>query len=98
MTLTDYKSELAKTVSCEISALKRGNLECANKMMAVRHGAQIRVFIIECLLEREDADFIEECPGLQSGSTQAMINYLYEQVKEMTRFITTDNCIGSPCS
>jgi hypothetical protein len=85
MTLTDYKSELVQTVSCEITALKRGNLECANKSMSVRHGAQIRVFIIECL-------------QAQTVPDQTMINYLYEQVKEMTRYLTTNNCIGAPCT
>lgn len=84
MTLTDYKSELVQTTNCEITMLKRGNMDCANKILTVRRGATIRVFIIECLLAQESTD-------------QAMINYLYEQVKEMTRFITSDNCIGSPC-
>lgn len=85
MTLTDYKSELVQTTNCEITMLKRGNMDCANKMLKVRRGATIRVFMIECLQE-------EDVPDTD------MINYLYEQVKEMTRFITADNCIGSPCS
>ena len=85
MTLTGYKSELVQTTNCEITMLKRGNMECANKILKVRRGASIRAFIIECLQDEENPD-------------QEMINYLFEQVKEMTRFITSDNCIGSPCN
>lgn len=85
MTLQDYKSELVQTTTCEINMIKKGNLSCADKVLKVRRGAMIRVFIIECL----EAD---------NSTDTSLINYLYEQVKEMTRFITTDNCIGKPCS
>jgi len=84
MSLANYKSELVQSVDCEIKMLKKGNLKCANQMMGLRHQAQLRVFIVECLLQ-------------ETPVRQDMVNYLYEQIKELTRMITINKCIQSNC-
>lgn len=82
--LTSYKSELVQSVDCEIAMLKKGKFACANQMLKFRHEAELRVFIIECLLE-------------QSPVPQDMVNYLFEQVKELTRMIIVNKCISNNC-
>ena len=79
MSLSNYKSELAQNVTCEIGKLQKGELECPNKMVYLRHGAYIRVYMIECL----NTDY---------ATYHEVIDYLYEQVKEITRFLTITNC------
>jgi hypothetical protein len=80
--LDRYKSELVQTVTCELDMLQRGELSCANKMLKFRHSAQLRIFMIECMLAEEN--------GYQTY--KPVVNYLYEQVKEITRFISQSVC------
>jgi hypothetical protein len=80
--LSDYKIELAQTVLCEIGLLKRGNIHCANKLLTFRHDAAIRIYMIDCMLAEDD--------GYENY--KEIIDYLYEQVKELTRMITINNC------
>lgn len=80
-----YKSEMVQSVSCEIDMLKLGNLKCANQMLRFRYEAHLRIFIIECLL-----DYVDDYDT-------AMVNYLYEQAKELIRLIVTNKCIQSKC-
>lgn len=79
MNLSNYKSMLVQNVACELNMLQKGQFECANKMLNFRHGAYIRVYMIECY-EDEYATYKE------------VIDYLYEQVKEITTFISQSNC------
>lgn len=80
--LDTYKSELVHTVTCELDILQRGELICANKMLNFRHGAQIRVYMIECMLAEDDG----------YNTYKQVVNFLYEQVKEITRYISQSVC------
>lgn len=82
--LTNYKSELVQSVDCELNMLKKGNRKCANHIMLARHEAQLRIFIIDCLLNEDPV-------------RQDMVNYLFESVKELTRYITVNKCLQSNC-
>jgi hypothetical protein len=82
--LTSYKSEIVQTVTCEIDMLKKGNLKCANQILKFRNEAMLRVFIIECLLDEDPVP-------------QDMVNFLFEEIKEITRFLIKNKCINSNC-
>jgi hypothetical protein len=79
MSLASLKSELVQSTLCEIDMLKKANLRCANKLLNFRHGAYIRIHMIECL----EPDYDEN---------KDIIDYLYEQVKELIRLIIQSNC------
>ncbi len=80
MNLSDAKSMLAQSVTCELDMLQSGNLDCADMMLNYRHSAQLRLYIIECL--------INDYPA----SNKAIVEYLFEQVKELVIMITQNNC------
>ena len=80
MNLSDAKSLIAQTITCEVDMLQSGNLECADMMLNLRHAAQLRLYIIECL--------IDDYPA----SNKAIVDYLFEQVKELVLMITQNNC------
>jgi len=82
MNITETKSALVQTVLCEVDMLKRGNLKCANKMLGFRNAAQLRIFMIEAMQSEENGAVVYK----------EVIDYLFEQVKELTRFITQTNC------
>lgn len=79
MSLANYKSELAQATLCEIALLKKANFKCANKMLNFLYGAYLRIYIIECL----NSDY---------DTNKEVIEYLYEQVKELIRFVVQSNC------
>ena len=80
MNLSEAKSMMAQSVICELDLLESGNLACADLMLNYRHSAQLRTYIIECLL----SDYPE--------SNKAVVDYLFEQVKELVLMITQNNC------
>lgn len=80
MNLSNAKSMLAQSVTCELDMLQSGNLDCADMMLNFRHSAQLRLYIIECL--------INDYPT----SNKAIVEYLFEQVKELVIMITQNNC------
>lgn len=80
MNLQEAKSLLAQSVMCELDLLQRGELACADIMLGYRHAAQLRVFMIECMLEDYPA------------KSKLVVEYLFEQVKELTLMITRNNC------
>jgi hypothetical protein len=80
MNLNDAKSMLAQSVICELDMLQSGNLKCADMMLNFRHSAQLRLYIIECL--------IDDYPT----TNKAIVEYLFEQVKELVIMITQNNC------
>jgi len=70
---------MAKSVLCELDMLQMGNLDCANKMLNYRHSAQLRIYIIDCLM----SDYT---------TNKTVIDYLFEQVKELVLMITNNDC------
>lgn len=80
MNLSSAKSLLAQSVICELDLLESGNLTCADLMLNYRHSAQLRTYIIECLLN----DY--------PTTNKAVVDYLFEQVKELVLMITQNNC------
>lgn len=82
--LTNYKSELVQSVDCELNMLKKGNKKCADQIMHARHQAQLRIFMIECLMN-------------ETPVRQDIVNALFESVKELTRYITVNKCLQSNC-
>ena len=80
MNLSDAKSLIAQSVTCELDMLQTGNLKCADTMLNLRHAAQLRLYIIECL--------IDDYPT----TNKLVVEYLFEQVKELTIMITQNNC------
>ena len=79
MTLTQAKSQMVQSITCELDMLQKGNIACANQMMNLRYAAELRTYIIECL----DDDY---------EANREVINYLFEQVKELVLMITQNNC------
>ena len=80
MNLSEAKSQLVQSISCELDMLEMGNLDCANKMLQYRQAAHIRIYIIDCLLD----DYPDQ--------NKTLIEYLFEQVKEIVLMITQNNC------
>jgi len=80
MNLTELKSLMAQSTVCEIDMLKKNNIDCANKMLMYRHSAQLRAYIVGCLLD----DY--------PGQNKALVEFLFEQIKELTLMITLNNC------
>lgn len=79
MNSNEAKSLMAKSVVCELDMLQMGNLDCANKMLNYRHSAQLRMYIIDCLMTDYTAN-------------KTVIDYLFEQVKELVLMITNNDC------
>ena len=72
MLLVNNKIRLVQNVICEINCLKQGDIECADKMLRVREEAYDRIWAMECLIAENDS------------SLQEIIDYMYEQIKEIT--------------
>ena len=81
-TLKDIKTLLAKSVLCEINAIKKGDLRCANKMLKDRHAEYIRLHMVECMLDQEN--------GYEKNKN--IVDALYEQIKEITQYIILKEC------
>lgn len=61
---------------CEINQLKKGEISCANQMLKERVELENRYWAMNCLID--------------SGGDSDLIQYLYEQIKEMaTKLIIT---------
>ena len=82
--LSEYKSELVQTTTCELTLLKKGHLKCANEILKYRRAGTWIAHLIDCLLEEDDYD-------------EEMVNYFMEQVKELTRRIAVNRCIEIYC-
>ena len=82
--LSEYKSELVQTATCEINFLKKGKLKCAKEVMKYRRDAMARIWMLECLLKEDDYD-------------TDMANSLMEDVKELTIMIVINKCINVNC-
>jgi hypothetical protein len=82
--LTNYKSEIVQTVNCELDMLKKGNRKCANMVLKFRNEAMLRLFIMECLMQEDPVP-------------QDMVNFLFEEIKEITRFLIKNKCLNSNC-
>ena len=80
MNLSEAKSMLAQSILCEIDLLQMGQMDCANQMLQYRQAAHLRIYIVECLLDDYPAQ------------NKALVEYLYEQVKELSLMITRNNC------
>ena len=62
---------------CEINQLKRGEIDCANRMLMERIEAKNRLRAMNCLIATGDSQY------------QQLIEFLYEQIKEMSTKLTT---------
>lgn len=71
---------VAQSVVCELDMLQMGEMDCATKMLNYRHSAQLRLYIIECLIDDYPAQ------------NKAVVEYLFEQVKELILMITLNKC------
>lgn len=80
MNLNEAKSMVAQSVVCELDMLQMGEMDCATKMLNYRHSAQLRLYIIECLIDDYPAQ------------NKAVVEYLFEQVKELILMITLNKC------
>jgi len=72
MLIVDEKIRLVKNVICEINCLKEGNIKCADQMLQFREEAYNRIWAMECLIAEDDS------------TLQPIIEYMYEQIKELT--------------
>lgn len=79
MNLSEAKSLAVQTITCELDMLQMGDFECADMMLKYRKAAMLRIFIIECLND----DY---------ATNMTVINYLFEQVKELLIMITENQC------
>jgi hypothetical protein len=57
---------------CEISKLRKGEINCANRMMMERIEASNRLRAMKCLMATGDSQY------------NSLISFLYEQLKEMS--------------
>ena len=71
---------IAQSILCELDMIQMGNLDCANIMLNYRHSAQLRLYIIECLLC--------EYPEVNKN----IVEFLFEQAKELIVMIIQNNC------
>lgn len=71
---------MAQSVVCEIDLLMMGNVQCADKMLKYRDAAELRAYIIECLLDDYPA------------TNKELVEYLFEAVKELLLLITQNKC------
>lgn len=79
MTLNEANSLIVQSTTCELDMIEMGNIACANVVLNYRHSAQLRTYIIDCLNE----DYT---------TNKAVINYLFEQSKELILMITQNEC------
>ena len=80
MSLKEAKSLVAQSVMCELDMLESGDLKCANMMLHLRRSAEIRLYIIGCL--------ISDYPT----TNKSLVEFLFEQVKELRIMIIQNNC------
>ena len=73
---SELKTLMVTSTICEIDELEKGDIACADKMLNLRHAAYIRMYIMGCL---ED----------EYTTYKAVIEYCYEQVKEILQLLIT---------
>lgn len=64
--------KLVDHVICEIKQLRKGEIDCANRMMMERIEASNRLRAMKCLMATGDSQY------------DSLIRFLYEQLKEMS--------------
>lgn len=64
--------KLVDHVICEIGKLRKGEIDCANRMMMERIEASNRLRAMKCLIASGDSQY------------DSLISFLYEQLKEMS--------------
>jgi hypothetical protein len=64
--------KLVNHVICEIKQLRKGEIDCANRMMMERIEASNRLRAMKCLIATGDSQY------------DSLISFLYEQLKEMS--------------
>ena len=64
--------KLVNHVICEIKQLRKGEIDCANRMMMERIEASNRLRAMKCLMATGDSQY------------DSLISFLYEQLKEMS--------------
>jgi len=70
--ISDIKTKMVDHMVCEITQLKRGEISCANQMLIERIEEMDRIYAMECLIATGDSTY------------DTLIEYIYEQVKEMS--------------
>ena len=68
--LSELKTLMVKSTMCEIDMVERGHIACADQMLMIRHTAYIRMFIMGCLES-------------QYATYKDIVDYCFEEVKEM---------------
>lgn len=66
------QAKFVEHMVCEIGRLKKGEIDCANRMLLERTEAMDRYDAMVCLMAKNDSQYSD------------IISYIYEQVKEMT--------------
>lgn len=79
MTLNEANSLIVQSTTCELDMLEMGDVKCANVALNYRHSAILRTYMIECMND----DY---------ATNKTVINYLFEQVKELILMITQNEC------
>lgn len=75
-TLNRIKTTLVQHAACEVDKLSIGDMACADDMLWERIETDNRIFAIECLIAKDDAQY------------QSLIEFLYEQLKELNVKLT----------
>lgn len=70
-TTANFDIQIVDHMVCEIAEIKKGNIECANKMLIQRTEAMDRIWAMECLIAKDDNEY------------NTLIKYIYEQIKEL---------------
>jgi len=75
-TTAKYEIRFVDNMVCEINTLKKGEVSCANKILFQRIEAMDRLDAMQCLIEANDSSYDD------------IIDYLFQQVKEMALKLT----------
>ena len=71
MSTVSFDRQIVDHMVCEIQMIRKGEIECANKMLTQRIEAMDRIWAMECLIAKDDSEYDE------------IISYIYEQIKEI---------------
>lgn len=78
-TISNLEIRMVYNTVCEINKLKKGEIDCANRMLVERIEAKNRIRAMRCLIDEGDSSYDD------------IITYLYEQAKEMANRLTIIN-------
>jgi hypothetical protein len=70
-TLSNIEIQIVNHTVCEIEMIKKGEMQCADKMLKDRIALENRYWALKCLMDTGDSQYDD------------LISYLYEQTKEM---------------